>query len=77
MSNGAQKTKGGVKLVCQCCKNDTFQTGSFLLSTSGKTAFGLDFLNPDALCEICTRCGFIHWFHPEYGDNQSQYDDSP
>lgn len=51
-------------LACAVCGNQSFRSAEMMLNTRGMTFFGLDAFNSTAVCRICNRCGFIHWFAP-------------
>ena len=47
-----------------CGRTSQFQPASYMLNTQGLTLLGWDGFNRVAHCQICTSCGFIHWFAP-------------
>ena len=55
----------GPAMACHHCQHTGFEQKSVQLNTAGMTLLGLDWANRQATCLICTRCGFIHWFHPQ------------
>ena len=55
----------GNALKCQVCGHDEFERREGQLNTSGMSFLNLDWLNPTALCFVCDRCGYIHWFLPK------------
>jgi hypothetical protein len=54
----------GTRLACQVCSHDKFWRTEGQLNTSVATFFNLDWVNPSAVCYVCDRCGYIHWFLP-------------
>ena len=54
----------GQSLRCEICKNDRFWTREAQLNTAVATFFNFDWANPTAVCYVCDRCGYIHWFLP-------------
>ena len=52
----------GLSLHCEICKNDRFWTREAQLNTAVATFFNFDWANPTAVCYVCDRCGYIHWF---------------
>ncbi len=53
---------GGRALRCQICENDRFYQRKAQLNNAVTTFFSLDWLDPAAVCFICGRCGYVHWF---------------
>ncbi len=51
-------------LQCVVCGNNRFYSRQALLNTSGASLMGLAWLNDDADCYVCAKCGYIHWFLP-------------
>jgi len=51
-------------LECLVCGYNLFQQRQVQLNTAVATFFNLDWTNPSALCLVCDRCGYIHWFLP-------------
>ena len=60
----------GRTVRCPHCGKTKFAEGSALLTTAGRTFFGLDWTNPSATTLICAECGRIEWFAnaPEFKD---------
>lgn len=52
----------GKELACPICSNKTFYQRKALLNTETKTFLGMDFLDPNAYCFICSHCTHILWF---------------
>lgn len=50
-------------VTCVVCKHDQFIERWLLMNTRTMTLFNLDFTNKGALCLVCERCSYIHWFH--------------
>ena len=55
----------GIDLRCEICKHDRFWTRQAQLNTAAASFFNFDWVNPSAVCYVCDRCGYIHWFLPE------------
>lgn len=55
---------GDFKLECQICKHDRFFRQEAQVDTA-KAFFGsINWSNAPAICYVCERCGYIHWFLP-------------
>ena len=54
----------GQVLRCQVCGHDEFHRRDAQLNTAVATFFNMDWANSSALCYVCDRCGYIHWFLP-------------
>jgi predicted nucleic-acid-binding Zn-ribbon protein len=54
----------GQVLRCQVCGNDEFHRRDAQLNTAVATFFKMDWANATAVCFVCSRCGYIHWFLP-------------
>lgn len=54
----------GVDLRCEICTNHTFWQREAQLNTAVASFFDFDWANPSAMCLVCSRCGYIHWFLP-------------
>jgi hypothetical protein len=52
----------GVLLKCSICQHDRFNSRRAMLNTKGATFFQVEWLNRNADCHVCDRCGFVHWF---------------
>ncbi|GAA4888666.1 hypothetical protein GCM10023405_02550 [Streptomonospora salina] len=52
----------GAYLACTACGHDRFEAHEWKLNTTGMTAFGMDWMNRDATCYVCSECRMIHWF---------------
>jgi len=52
----------GHSLKCQVCRHDQFWRHEVLLNTRTLTFFDIEWMNRDATCVICERCGYVHWF---------------
>ncbi|MFC4600437.1 hypothetical protein [Cohnella hongkongensis] len=55
----------GVRTICPCCGNDTFDKDYRQLNSRGATFFGLDWANRNATILVCQRCTHILWFMSE------------
>lgn len=63
MADQAEKfLVGDNPLACLACGHKEFFRRFNLMNTQGLTFLKLDWANKDALCAICSRCGFVHWF---------------
>jgi len=51
-------------LECLVCGYGLFQHRHAQLNTAVATFFNMDWANASALCLVCDRCGYIHWFLP-------------
>lgn len=51
-----------VLLKCSICGHDRFHGRKAMLNTKGATFFQVEWLNREAECSVCERCGFVHWF---------------
>jgi predicted nucleic-acid-binding Zn-ribbon protein len=49
-------------LRCQMCDHDEFNRREVLLNTTLATLFNFDWANRSAMCFVCDRCGYVHWF---------------
>jgi hypothetical protein len=49
-------------LHCQMCDHDEFIRREALLNTFWATFFNMDWTNRSAMCFVCDRCGYVHWF---------------
>jgi hypothetical protein len=54
----------GKELVCEICHHKRFWQRKAQLNTAVATFFNFDWANPSALCVVCEKCGYIHWFLP-------------
>ena len=54
----------GKTLKCLVCGHDEFSKREAQLNTAIASFFNLDWANRSALCCVCERCGYIHWFLP-------------
>jgi predicted nucleic-acid-binding Zn-ribbon protein len=54
-------------LKCQICGHDEFEKREAQLNTAAASFMNLDWLNKSAVCFVCDRCGYIHWFLPITG----------
>ena len=55
----------GQSFRCTVCGNETFWRRHAQLNTALATFFELDWVNRSAVCAVCSRCRYIHWFLPE------------
>ena len=62
----AVEVAGGIPLRCEICKHDLFWTRRAQLNTAVASFFSFDWANASAVCFVCDRCGYIHWFLPEW-----------
>jgi hypothetical protein len=53
----------GNKLSCPICANDQFWSRTTLLNTRGLTFLDWDWVNKNAQNYVCSKCGYIYWFH--------------
>ena len=56
----------GIELHCEICKHDKFWYRQAQLNTAVATFFKFDWANASADCYVCEKCGYIHWFLPDY-----------
>lgn len=54
----------GLTLHCEICKGDRFWAREAQLNTAVASFFNFDWANATAVCYVCDRCGYIHWFLP-------------
>ena len=54
----------GNKLSCPVCHHDQFWRRTTLLNTRGLTFMDWDWANKNAQNYVCSKCGFMYWFHP-------------
>lgn len=54
----------GIDLRCQVCGGDRFHHRRAQLNSAVASFFSLDWLDAQAECLMCERCGYIHWFLP-------------
>jgi len=57
---------------CFACGGTKFSTRNVLLSTTGLTFIGMDWMNPSATAYICKQCGYIMLYtqiSPEQDEN--------
>lgn len=52
----------GKELACLVCGHDRFHARAAMLNTPGLTFLDLEWANKTAQCQVCARCGYIHWF---------------
>lgn len=55
----------GKVLHCQICGHDEFARREAQLNTAGLSFLNMDWLNTSAVCFVCDKCGYIHWFLPK------------
>ena len=55
----------GKPLTCQICGHDEFTKREAQLNTAGMSFMNLDWANASAVCFVCVKCGYIHWFLPK------------
>ena len=55
----------GKPVRCPHCGESKFAPAAALLNTRGRTAFGLDWIDPSAFLLICAECGRIEWYAQE------------
>ena len=55
----------GKELRCLICGHDEFWRREGQLNTAAASLFQLDWANKSAVCIVCDRCGYIHWFLPK------------
>lgn len=61
---------------CLACGESKFSIRSFLMSTTGATLVGLDWLNPSATAYICENCGYIMLYAQVAPKQNEQHIDS-
>jgi len=49
-------------LECPVCGNDAFDERLAQLNTRFATFLGFDWVDPEAVCYICSRCHYVLWF---------------
>lgn len=49
-------------LRCVVCGSGKMRSTTKLMNSRAMTFVDLDFLDDQAHCLICRRCGFVHWF---------------
>ena len=54
----------GNKLSCPVCRHDQFWRRTTLLNTRGLTFMDWDWANKNAQNYVCSKCGYMYWFHP-------------
>lgn len=54
----------GKVLQCVVCGHDEFDKREAQMNTAVATFFNMDWANKSAICWVCERCGFVHWFLP-------------
>jgi predicted nucleic-acid-binding Zn-ribbon protein len=59
-----------IDLECQVCGAEEFDEREAQLNTAAMSFAGLDWLNSSAVCFICVRCGYVHWFLTKNSDLQ-------
>lgn len=52
----------GQELACVVCGYTEFHQRTAQLNTPGLTFLDLDWLNRTAICRVCARCRYVHWF---------------
>ena len=52
----------GQKLKCLMCGHETFHKRRSHIDTALVTSMNPEWLDRQAYCLLCDRCGFIHWF---------------
>lgn len=62
MGDARPVTIVGKPLQCVVCGHDHFAERKAQLNTRLATFFDFDWVNPQAECYICSRCGYVHWF---------------
>jgi hypothetical protein len=55
----------GRPVRCPHCGEGKFAPGSALLNTRGRSAFNLDWADPEATILVCAECGRIEWYASE------------
>ena len=50
------------ELACVVCAGTEFVERKAQLNTPMASFLNIDWANTTALCQVCTRCGYIHWF---------------
>lgn len=52
----------GKQLNCLFCSNDTFYTRHEQMHSPTRTILNLEWTDSAALCFVCSKCGYVHWF---------------
>ena len=52
------------ELSCQICKHNMFIDREVPLNAEMAESLDLDGGNDSAICFVCDKCGYIHWFLP-------------
>jgi hypothetical protein len=52
----------GKPFSCHVCDNNNFYRREGQLNTFLATFFGFDWANRSAVCFVCSKCRYIHWF---------------
>lgn len=54
----------GNPMQCQACKHRYFYRHPVKLNKRLTGLLKLEWIDRDANCAVCARCGFMHWFLP-------------
>jgi hypothetical protein len=57
-------TVNGKPLLCLACQNDGFYRREAQLHGQLATLIDLEWMSPNAILQVCSACGYIHWFLP-------------
>ncbi len=52
----------GRQLECRVCGHTEFWHRRAQLNTAVMSFFDFDWANATADCQVCARCGYVHWF---------------
>jgi len=55
----------GRVLKCLVCGHDEFWKKEAQLNTAGASFLNMEWTSPSGICNLCARCGYIHWFLPQ------------
>ena len=56
----------GKPFKCTVCDNDLFWKDKAQLNRWFTTFLKLDWIDRSALYLLCSNCGYMHWFRPEF-----------
>lgn len=55
----------GRELRCQLCGHGSFWRQRAQLHPALSAFLSFDWANRSAVCFVCAKCGYIHWFLPQ------------
>ena len=62
----SKRKVAGNTLECPVCRHNEFWTRQTLMNTVGLTFFNLEWANKKATNYVCSNCGNVMWFLPQY-----------